>query len=497
MKKPTILILGFPPMGEVVASVRAILDSGAAEFIVSEKVLNGLNSETYSRDSERAVDRLQPDLVLICTGQTGPERTHDLLKAIRLASNRSAILVFADGGTPEDVRGFLDSGAQDFLTPPLRPIDLLPRLWRLGLTVARMNVVAQELKEKLGLKAFIGDSPVFLEAIRRIPAVAQCDASVLITGETGTGKELCARAIHYLSPRSDKPFVPVNCGAIPTELVENELFGHDQGAFTGANSSTLGLLGMAEGGTLFLDEIDSLPLQSQVKLLRFLQERKFQPLGSRKTISANIRIIAASNARPEEAVQANRFRQDLYYRLNVVPIELPALRQRMEDVPMLAYHFLQKYANEFGKAPKTLAAGAMQKLMSHDWPGNIRELENLIARAVILSEYPVISKDDFTIRSQSTKIGDGSFQSLKARIVADFENRYIRQLLQANAGNITKAAREAKKHRRAFWQLMQKHNIHSTLELALAPVSARTNTFAAPDKKVLPALPEETRKPGY
>src|SRR5207249_2674934 len=215
--------------------------------------------------------------------------------------------------------------------------------------------VVQHLKEKLGLQQFLGESAAFVNELKKIPAIARHGASVLISGETGTGKEMFARAVHYLSPRSGKPFVAVNCGAIPVELMENELFGHATGAFTGASSTTAGLVREADGGTLFLDEIDALPLPAQVKLLRFLQEQEYRPLGSAKVCKSDVRIITASNADFAEALRLGRFRQDLYYRLAVIPLSLPPLRERIGDVPLLARHFLEKYSAAFDKPVRHIA----------------------------------------------------------------------------------------------------------------------------------------------
>ena len=233
-------------------------------------------------------------------------------------------------------------------------------------------MVSQQLKERIGLRNLIGNSSAFLQETKKIPLVAACDASVLISGETGTGKELCARAVHYLSPRADKPFVPVNCGAIPVELVENELFGHERGAYTGAHMAHAGLLKQAEGGTLFLDEIDWLPHLAQVKLLRFLQEKEYRPLGSTAVCTADVRIIAASNTDFRLSVATGKMRADLFYRLNVITLNLPALRERPEDIPLLVRHFLQKYAREFDKQMIEMPVEVMQALTLHHWTGNVR-----------------------------------------------------------------------------------------------------------------------------
>ncbi|HUJ10367.1 MAG TPA: sigma-54 dependent transcriptional regulator [Verrucomicrobiae bacterium] len=357
------------------------------------------------------------------------------------------------------MQNLFESEVADFILTPLRAIDVIPRLLRLLQHVGKSESLWGHLKEQLGLRQFVGESSLLLQEIRKIPKLAQCDVSILIGGETGTGKEMFARAIHYLSPRSDKPFIPVNCGALPAELVENELFGHAEGAFTGATSSAAGLISESDGGTMFLDEIDALPLPSQAKLLRFVQEKEFRPLGSCKTRKADVRVLAASNIKFEEAVRSGRFRADLYYRLNVIPISLPALRHRKEDIPPLVRHLLTKYASELRKPLPALSRLAMQKLMSYDWPGNVRELENTIERALILSDHPTIGCEDILLPSTLAATPDTSFKSLKAKVIADFEYKYIRELLLAYDGNITRAATAAKKNRRAFWQLMKKHDI--------------------------------------
>jgi two-component system response regulator GlrR len=263
-----------------------------------------------------------------------------------------------------------------------------------------------------------------------------------------------------LSHRSTKPFITVNCGAIPAELVENELFGHAPGAFTGANSVQQGVVEEADEGTLFLDEIDCLPIASQVKLLRFLQEHEYKRLGSTKVCHADLRIIAATNSELEKEVQEGRFRRDLYYRLNVVPIVLPPLRERKEDIPTLARHFLEKYAYEFGKKMSDFSREAIGLMLAYKWPGNVRELENAVERAVIFAKGPVIERDDIILPYAVAETPDtGSFKKAKARAISQFERGYIEDLLLVNQGNIAKAARAAQKNRRAFWELIRRHGI--------------------------------------
>ena len=318
----------------------------------------------------------------------------------------------------------------------------------------------RRLKEKLGLQQLIGSSPAFVAETSKIPLVAKSDSSVLITGETGTGKEMVGRAIHYLSPRTGKPFVPVNCGAIPLELLENELFGHERGAFTGASASRSGLIQEAERGTLFLDEVDSLPLLAQIKLLRFLQDKEFRPLGSTKSIKGDVRIIAASNANLEESVAAGTLRRDLYYRLAVVPIVLPPLRERSSDIVILARHFLAEYAAKLKSPAVEFSREAERKLMLYGWPGNVRELEHVIERVVVLCTQKTIEADHIILPGQTNNPGRLSFSEMKANVIAQFEMNYVESLLLVYKGNITRAAQAAQKERRTFWGLIRKHKIN-------------------------------------
>ncbi|MGA3114446.1 MAG: sigma-54 dependent transcriptional regulator [Syntrophobacteraceae bacterium] len=305
-------------------------------------------------------------------------------------------------------------------------------------------------------QSLAGRNPAFLEEIRKIPQIARCAASVLISGETGTGKGVCARLIHRLGKRANKPLVSINCGALPPELAENELFGHRNGAFTGATAIKKGLIGEAEGGSLFLDEIDSLPYSAQVKLLRFLQEKTYRPLGSTKECRADVRIIATSSMAPEEVLASGRIRRDLYYRINVLQLRLPPLRNRREDIPLLAVHFLREHLHESEKRIEGFSLRAMQKLLFYDWPGNVRELAHVIERAVAHLQKGTIDACDIGLPEVAP------FKPLndaKERFVVDFERRYVQQMLSLAQGNISEAARASKKHRRAFWQLIRKHRI--------------------------------------
>jgi two-component system, NtrC family, response regulator GlrR len=368
-------------------------------------------------------------------------------------------LICARNVESERLLEFLDLGVDDFVLAPLNAEDILLRIRRLTQRRARRATFIEKSREKLGLQKIIGKHPSFVREVEKLPKIARCDACVLIMGETGTGKEVIARATHYLSSRAEKPFVPINCGAIPHDLIENELFGHERGAFTGAMDSQRGLIQEANHGTLFLDEIDSLPLMSQVKLLRFLQDKEYRPLGSVKTQKADVGIIAASNHNLEELVQNEKLRFDLYYRLNVIQVLLPPLRERREDVSLLAMHFLDKYSSEFKKRIVSIEPDALLMLQRNMWRGNIRELENVIERAVLLCEGDTITIFDLKLADTQTGKQEESLRTAKARVVADFEKSYIQDVLKIHRGNITQAAKTAGKNRRAFFELIRKYEI--------------------------------------
>ena len=323
-------------------------------------------------------------------------------------------------------------------------------------------------------KALIGTSRSFLQVTGMIPMLSLSKSAVLISGETGTGKELFARAVHYSGERKGKPFVPVNCAALPDHLIENELFGHSRGAFTGALIEKPGLFHEADGGTLFLDEINSLSIMAQSKLLRVLQEKEFRPLGSTKSRSVDVKIIAATNTDLRYLVETRQFREDLLYRLNIMSVTLPPLRDRREDIVFLANHFLKMSAIEFGKERLAIGRSAKAKLMGYAWPGNIRELQGVIQRAVAMAPGDLLEAQDLdlpnsessdlagptmTLVSRGMISGDDSFQVMKMKVIEEFERAYLNELLSTHHGNISKAARAAKKERRAFQRLLQKHRL--------------------------------------
>jgi DNA-binding NtrC family response regulator len=314
----------------------------------------------------------------------------------------------------------------------------------------------------------IGESLAIRSALLRVRRAAASDATVLIEGETGTGKELAARAIHYLGSRSDRPFVCVNCGSLPDTLVENELFGHERGAYTDARDSSGGLVADADGGTLFLDEVEAMSARTQVVLLRFLQDGTYRPVGGRHTLKTNVRVIAASNAGLLELTRQGRFRDDLLYRLRLMLVEMPALRHRGEDVVILAQYFLGQLALQYRRPAKLLSGKLMVALRQYAWPGNVRELENFLHRAFLMSDEPEIEVDaaDFACGARPQPGADAdagsaemTFRAAKASVIEAFERRYLLHAMRSAAGNVAAAARRAGKERRAFGKLLKKHGI--------------------------------------
>ena len=461
MKPAKILILNLSPSDCLGDDLRSIIQS---QFKVEEvKIWEQIGPDSAATECGKKLaqilSRFDFSVIFVVQSADRLKHTRRLFNSRGMEFPTIPLLVVVDEAEPDEMIEWIRELAADFITKPLKAIDVLPRIWRLLDDSSKFKTELMQIKEELGMRQLVGESDTFLAEIEKLPLVAKCDASVLIAGETGTGKELCARAIHYLSPRSSQSFLPVNCGAIPAELIENELFGHVQGAFTGAKTTRRGLIDEANGGTLFLDEVDCLPLMAQVKFLRFLQEREYRPLGATKTSKVDVRVIAATNVNCEAAVRAGKLRQDLYYRLNVIQLQLPSLRDRREDIPLLAHHFLNKYAVEFNKQVTGFSPDAIRKLILYDWPGNVRELEHVIMRAIVLSTKPLICAAGIAISDSETLPVPESFQEAKNRMVDQFEKTYIKGLLLSNHCNISKSAKAAQKNRRAFFELIRKHHI--------------------------------------
>jgi DNA-binding NtrC family response regulator len=317
----------------------------------------------------------------------------------------------------------------------------------------------------------LGQSSAFLRALDLIGRVSACDETVLVSGETGTGKELAGRAIHYLGSRRDHPFVPVNCGGIPDTLLESEFFGHERGAFTDARDRRQGLLAEARGGTLFLDEVEAMSSRAQVVLLRFLQDQRFRPLGSSGMVTADVRIIAATNADLEQLVRHAQFRRDLLFRLSVLIVPLPPLRERTGDPALLAQKFLDRFSETYRRPPKRLSSASVAWLGKHDWPGNVRELESLILREYLVGEgdeivlagaepaNPPPVDDEVAVDTSNAIDGARPFRQAKASAVCEFERAYLRDLLRRAGGNVSLAARIADKDRTTLKRLLRRHGI--------------------------------------
>ena len=423
-----------------------------------------------------ALKRLVAQVDVLRTGETGNPPEATLVVVVEPESFAAALARVAEsraGGSVrsvfavvsqlgrEQIASLLDAGAQDFICAPFSDDEFAVRL-RCAFDRAPLRAPALPLAAHPRIRDFIGASPAFLRQVAKLPTYAGCDAGVLILGETGTGKEVCAQAIHYLSARASRPWVAVNCAAIPTELVENELFGHVKGAYTTAHVGRTGLVREAEGGTLFLDDIDCLPLAAQAKLLRFLQEGEYRPVGSNAVSRANVRVISASNHRLAERVAQGLFREDLFFRLNVLTLELPPLRERRDDIAALALLFLKRFATQFQRPVTGLTPGALQRLLLHDWPGNVRELKHVLERAVLLADGGTLAAEDIDFAGPAAAPPDAaSFRTAKARVVEHFERSFIEHLLAAHGGNVTHAAQAAGKNRRAFFELMRKYRIAS------------------------------------
>jgi len=334
--------------------------------------------------------------------------------------------------------------------------------------LCQQAATGRKLEHTLTLKLnFVGESDAFQKVIGDIKKYSKCDAPVLIVGETGTGKEKIARAIHYVGLSEDKPFVAVNCGALPDNLVENELFGHVRGAYTDARQSQCGLVEQAEGGTLFLDEIEALSHKGQVALLRFLQDYEYRPLGSKQTRQARLRLITASNEPLERLIVQGLLRKDLFYRINILSLALPPLRERAGDISLLAEHFVDKYSEFYQQQDKYLDPETLDWMTRYDWPGNVRELENLILREFLLADSSCISIPplDGSLGERRRNMPDRryfhlyarNFQEAKSAVVREFELSYLQHVLEDAEGNISKAARQAGKERRTFTRLLDKY----------------------------------------
>jgi two-component system, NtrC family, response regulator GlrR len=382
-----------------------------------------------------------------------------LMEELHLVLPGMPVIILTAYGTIESAVEAMKRGAYSYLTKPFDPRDLLFQIER-ALENRRLSSEVQRLKDLLSdrfdFSNIIAKSEKMQKVLEAVTQIAGIDSNVYIHGESGTGKELIAKAIHLSSERKANPFVAINCAAIPEPLLESKLFGHEKGAFTGAIRSTKGLFVQAHGGTIFLDEIGDMSLPIQAKLLRVLQERQFYPVGSEKLVEVDVRVIVATNKDLEAQVKQGLFREDLFYRIHVIPILLPPLRERKEDIPSLVDHFLKKFSKEMKKEVKELSLSALHRLMLHDWPGNVRELENTIEYAIAMTRQEIITEEH--ILQTKEVLRDEPLRPLKeAR--DDYEKNYIIQLLEICKGNVSKAAKMAGKYRADFYDLLKKHNL--------------------------------------
>jgi DNA-binding NtrC family response regulator len=454
-----------------VARARVLVVDDERDMLdVCRQILQKLpNTELeFEHDSTKAAERLGRetfDLLVTDVRMPGIGGL-DLMRAARERDPHVALLVFTAFPSVDLAVEAMKLGAADFLTKPFLPEDLLRVATRL-LEERRLRdenrLLARQVGREYVFDEIVGRSPLMQAVFETIRRVAPTEADVLIVGETGTGKELVARSIHKNSRRQGGRFVPVDCGAIPDDLLESEFFGHERGAFTGAHARSLGLLEFAHKGTFFLDEVGELSPRLQAKLLRVLQERSIRRVGGREEIPVDVRVVAATSRKLSEEIEAGRFREDLYYRINVARIDLPPLRERAEDVPLLVERFLERHGPETGLEGLSVDGEALEVLERYAWPGNVRELQNVVRRVLTQSRDGRVSADDLpdevVAAAGEEGGGGGGFFQARAQRIASFEREYLANLLRGAAGEVARAAREARMPRGTLYRLLKKHNL--------------------------------------
>ena len=439
-----------------------IIDDDASILEVLQMRLKALGySVSIAKDGDEAKKALflnKINLVLVdlrLSEENGIELMGDIIKNYP----RLPIIIITAHGSIESAVEAMRRGAYSYITKPFRNDDLAMQI-KNALEKQRLTqeieYLRNQLDERNNFNPIIGKNKQMLEILELVSRVSKTDCNVIIYGESGTGKELIARAIHQNSNRANEPFIATNCGAIPEGLLENELFGHIRGAYTDAHESKEGLFAQADKGSIFLDEISNTSMIFQIKLLRVLQEREIKPVGSTKNRKINVRIIAASNTDLQKAVSEGTFRDDLFYRIHVMPVYLPPLRQRKDDIPLLATYFITEFCKALKKDPLGFSPPALQRMLLYDWPGNIRELRNKIEHAAIVSNKNSIEPGDiFPERNTTTNVFH-SYKDAKER----FEREYIENLLKANNGNVTNASKMASRYRADIYKLIKKYNIN-------------------------------------
>jgi two-component system response regulator AtoC len=421
-------------------------------------------------DAQEAIQLIQNDsLDIILTNQKIPDSDgFAILKIAMEADPNIPVIIYAVDGSIGSAVQAIKKGAFEYLNES-HLSEMMEAVIPKAIEYRKLKLENQTLrlriKDTYELNDVIFDSGIMQQIAKNVVKMAKSDANVLIFGESGTGKELIARCVHQYSHRKKEPFIPLDCVAFPPTLLESELFGFEKGAFTGAIQSKPGVFELARKGTLFLDEITEMDYHMQAKLLRVLQERKFRRIGGKEFLKADVRIVSATNRDPEEAVKGKKLREDLYYRLNVVPIYVPPLRERKEDIPLLINHFIQKY-NPFSEIEvKGISSGAVQSLTNYDWPGNVRELENVIHRVLSFADHDTIEIDDLPeqLRLSGQSIFDTSlemsYKEVKKKWLDNLGKQYFHKLLEKHNGNVSKAAQTAGISRKTLYRLLDEHNI--------------------------------------
>ena len=426
---------------------------------------------------EEAIQRLSNDVYDLIITDLKMKKVDGLevLKAAKTANESSEVVLITAYGTISTAVQAIRDGAYDYVTKPFRHHEIL-KVAKKAIEKKnlkdRVKYLEGEIRDKYRFEGVIGNSNAMLEVLKVTAHVCHTDSTVLITGESGTGKELIARAIHYNSPRKDAPFVVINCGALPENLQESELFGHVRGSFTGAIKDKVGLFQHAQKGTILLDEIGETLPSTQVKLLRFLQDGEIRPVGGNKPIYVDTRTIAATNENLEKAVESGRFRKDLFYRINVIRVHLPSLRERREDIPLLIDYFLKKFSDKLEKANKTFSKEAMHVLTNYDWPGNIRELQNVVERVVALSKNEIIGVDELPLPVEElTALNKKPFEQEKKKsfivtTLAEQEKNAIIDALNKYGGNQTKVAQILGISTTTLWRKIKKYRIKPQHEIS-------------------------------
>ena len=401
----------------------------------------------------------------------------EVLKAVKNANASTEVVLITAYGTISTAVQAIRDGAYDYVTKPFRHQEILKAAKKAiekKMLKDRVRYLEGEIRDKYKFEGIVGNSNAILEVLKITSHVCRTESTVLVTGESGTGKELIARAVHYNSPRKDGPFVVINCGALPENLQESELFGHVKGAFTGAIRDKMGLFQQAQKGTVLLDEIGETLPSTQVKLLRFLQDGEIRPVGGNKSIFVDTRIIAATNENLEKAVELGRFRKDLFYRINVIRIHIPPLRERREDIPLLVEYFLEKILEKFKKGKRVFSEEAMYAFMNYDWPGNIRELQNMIERAVALSKSEIINVDELPLpvpveefaALSRNPLDDERKKSFIVTTLAEQEKNAIIEALNKYGGNQTKVSQVLGISTTTLWRKIKKYRIKSQHEIS-------------------------------